>query len=29
VRGGIERVAAVSLVYTVVAFLLFEYVLEE
>jgi heme exporter protein B len=29
VRGGIERVAAVSLVFTMAAFLLFEYVLEE
>lgn len=29
IRSGIERVAAVSLVFTVVSFLLFEYVLEE
>jgi len=29
VRGGIERVAGVSLVFTVASFLLFEYVLEE
>jgi heme exporter protein B len=29
VRGGVERVAAVSLVFTVASFLLFEYVLEE
>lgn len=29
VRGGIERVGAVSLVFTVASFLLFEYVLEE
>ena len=29
VRAGIERVAGVSLVFTVASFLLFEYVLEE